>query len=233
MFLESRIPRFTPRAFFIHPPGAKSVFFGIRVERHVLNSVSPSRRFERPVLNGTKVIVSGIRSRLPRSALPYPSWLNVLLPLPQLFPSAASAAFCFTMVTRLVKRAKFICWRVDFAKKNREKTWKHTLNAVVVGGRANVTSRDVSLHMVELAWPKAVTYDSAARLVRFAKEKDASLDILSVPLLENQGEPIGIADAVVAADEAASAALTGIADAARGALVAAAAAAPDDAAASE
>ena len=53
------------------------------------------------------------------------------------------------------------------------------------------------------------------------------------PLLEYQGEPIGIADAVVAADEAASAALTGIADAARGALVAAAAAAPDDAAASE
>ena len=96
-----------------------------------------------------------------------------------------------------------------------------------------MTFRDVSLHRVELAWPKAVTYDSAARLVRFAKEKDASLDILSVPLLENQGEPIGIADAVVAADEAASAALTGIADAARGALVAAAAAAPDDAAASE
>ena len=127
MFLESRIPRFTPRAFFIHPLGAKSVFFGIRVERHVLNSVSPSRRFERPVLNGTKVIVWGIRSRLPRSALPYPSWLNVLLPLPQLFPSAASAAFCFTMVTRLVKRAKFIRWRIDFAKKRRVKTWKHTL----------------------------------------------------------------------------------------------------------
>ena len=65
------------------------------------------------------------------------------------------------------------------------------------------------------------------------RKKDASLDMLSVPLLENQEEPIGITDAVVAADEAASAALTGIADAARGALVAVAAAAPDDAAASE
>ena len=125
----------------------------------------------------------------------------------------------------MVKRAKFISWRIDSAKKKRVKTWKHSLKAVAVSGKANVTFRDVSLHRVELAWPKAVSYDSAARLVRLAQEKDASLEIL--------GEPTGIADEVNATDEAASAAPTGIADAARGALVEAAAAAPDDAAASE
>ena len=67
----------------------------MRFERHVLNSASPSRRFERPVLNGTKDIVSGIGSRLPRSALPYPSWLNVLLPLPQLFPLGCVSRILF------------------------------------------------------------------------------------------------------------------------------------------
>ena len=91
------------------------------------------------------------------------------------------------MVTRLVKRAKFVRWRVDFAKNKRVKTWKQILKAVVRSGQANVTFRDVALHRVELSWPKAVSYDSAAWLVRFAKEKDASLEIM--------GEPTGIADA--------------------------------------
>ncbi len=85
---------------------------------------------------------------------------------------------------------------------------------------------DVSQYRVELVWPKAVTYDSAARLVRLAKEQNDSLEI--------RGEPIGIADDVYfPADEAAAAAPTGVADDARGAPDEAAAAALDEAAAPE
>ena len=117
-------------------------------------------------------------------------------------------------------------WRIDFPKKKQVKRWKCTLRDVVVSGRRSVTFRDVSQYRVELKWPKAVTYDGAYRFVRPARDKDRTLEI--------QGEPTGIAEQVAfAADEAASVALTGIADDARGALVEVAAAAPDDAAASE
>ena len=72
--------------------------------------------------------------------------------------------------------------------------------------------------MVELVWSKAVTYCSAAQVVRLAKGKDPSLEILGVPT--------GIVDDVnFAADEAAAAPPTEVADDARGA--------PDKAAASE
>ena len=59
----------------------------------------------------------------------------------------------------MVRRAKFIRWRIDFPKKKQVKTWKRTLREVVVSGRRNVTFRDVSQYRVELKWTKAVTYD--------------------------------------------------------------------------
>ena len=88
------------------------------------------------------------------------------------------------MVNRLDKRAKVTRWCVYFAKKPQVRTWKRTLREVVEAGRAQVTFRDVSQYRVELVWSKAGTYDSAARLVRLAREK--------MPLGKSVGSPQGL-----------------------------------------
>ena len=117
------------------------------------------------------------------------------------------------------KKVKNKCWCIYFPRKPQVRTWKRTLRELVEAGYARVTFHEVSQYRVELVWhKKAVTYDSAARLVRLAKEKDASFEILD--------EPTGIADDVAAAP-------TGVADDARVAPVEAAAVAPDEAAAPE
>ena len=80
---------------------------------------------------------------------------------------------------------------------------------------------DCSQYKVELVWTNAVTYDSPMVLVRYAKGKDASFEILGVPT--------GIV--TFTADEVAAAAPIGVAD--DSAPSEAAASAPDGAAASK
>ena len=101
------------------------------------------------------------------------------------------------MVDRSDKRLRFARWCNFFAKDRQAQDYKHTLRDIVEGGKAKVILRDISQYMVELVWSKAVTFDSAARLVRFAKEEQTCFEI--------PGEPRGIAEDV---DEAAAAALT-------------------------
>ena len=103
------------------------------------------------------------------------------------------------MVKRSEKQMKFARWKMYFPNERNVPTWKRTLRKVVESGTAQVTFREVSRCEVELVWSKAVTYDSAARLVRLAKEETPSFEIL--------GFPTGVADDVgIAADEAAAAA---------------------------
>ena len=76
---------------------------------------------------------------------------------------------------------KLTRWRVYFPRKPQAPKWKRTLRDVVLAGVARVVFHDCSQYRVELVWPRAVTYDSAMVLVRRAKGKDASFEILGVP----------------------------------------------------
>ena len=102
------------------------------------------------------------------------------------------------MVRRDQKQAKFSTWCIYFPNKPQLRTWKRILREVVESGRAKLTFREVSKCRVEVVWLHPVTWDSAARLVRLARQQIASFEIL--------GDPTGLADDVeMAADEAASA----------------------------
>ena len=110
------------------------------------------------------------------------------------------------MVNRKDKRGRFTRWCIFCAKNLQAQAFKHTLRYIVVGGRAKIIFRDVSLYRVDLVWRTAVTYDSAARVISLAKKKQTRFEIMGVPT--------GIADDVGAV---AAAAPTGVADDARGA----------------
>ena len=58
---------------------------------------------------------------------------------------------------------------------------KGVLRQVIERGAAKVILHDVSACRVDCVWPKAVTYDSAARLVNLAKGMDDSFDVLGLP----------------------------------------------------
>ncbi len=75
------------------------------------------------------------------------------------------------MVNLTDKQVRFARWCLYFAKNQQARAWKHTLRDVVGDGRAKVSFRDMSQYRVELVWLKAVAFDSAAMLVRLAKEK--------------------------------------------------------------
>ena len=107
-------------------------------------------------------------------------WLNVLLPLPLLFPTLGS-----TLVTRKNKRDRFTRWCI-FSVKNslRAASFKATLKFIVDGRkRARVTFHNVSQFRVDLVWENAVTYDSAAVLIKLATEGQ--------PVLKSWGRPQG------------------------------------------
>jgi hypothetical protein len=113
-------------------------------------------------------------------------------------PSAASATLGCKMVSRVDKWARFARWCIYFPSKPQVWSWKRTLRAVVEADRTRVTFSSLSGNRVELVWQKAVTYQSAARLVRLARETTSSFEIL--------GEPTGYADGVWPPVEAAAAA---------------------------
>ena len=124
------------------------------------------------------------------------------------------------MVKRRDKKAKFARWCFYFPNDKYARTRKRILGKLIEAGNASVIFHDVSTCRVELVWQTAVTYDSAARLVRLAQEKDSSFEILGVPR--------GIAeDADPAADDVAKTSDTGGADEASSAPVEAGA--PDEA----
>ena len=121
------------------------------------------------------------------------------------------------MVHRADRRLEYARWCIYFASNPQARVWKQTLRDVVDDGRARVLFRVMSQCKVDLVWPNAVTLDSPCRLIRLAKERTTSFEIL--------GEPTGMDDV----DEVAAAAPTGVADDARGAPDEVAAAALDEA----
>ena len=100
------------------------------------------------------------------------------------------------MVKRAQRHTKFSTWCIYFPNKPQLRTWKRILREVVESGRAKLKFREVSNCRVEVDWLRPVTCDSAARLVRLARQQNSSFEIL--------GDPTGIDDDVdMAAHEAA------------------------------
>ena len=85
------------------------------------------------------------------------------------------------MVNRGDKRKRFFRWRIYFANTPQARAWKQILRDVAHGGRVRITFEDISPCMIELVWQVAVTFDSAYRLIKFAKENSPSFEILGSP----------------------------------------------------
>ena len=85
------------------------------------------------------------------------------------------------MPTRLEAKKKHTRWSYFFPNNADVPKLKCVLRQVIERGAAKVILHDVSACRVDCVWPKAVTYDSAARLVNLAKKMDASFDVLGLP----------------------------------------------------
>ena len=72
-------------------------------------------------------------------------------------------------------------WSYFFANNAGGSKSKGVLRQVIERGAAKLILHEVSACRVDCVWPNAVTYHSAARLVKVAKEMDASFDVLGLP----------------------------------------------------
>jgi hypothetical protein len=89
------------------------------------------------------------------------------------------------MVKRTCKRTKFDRWVLDFplTTEPRLQAWKRILKTIVEENQASIEYHDLLPHKVEIVWTEQpVAYDSAARLIRIAIERDPSFCILGDPL---------------------------------------------------
>ena len=94
---------------------------------------------------------------------------------------------------------KYKGWSLYFATAGAS-TCKSTLRKLIGKGHcAKVTLHQISACRVDCVWPRAVTYDSAARFVTLAKEANASFEILGLPKPVREGNAesagkFGVAD---------------------------------------
>ena len=87
---------------------------------------------------------------------------------------------------RKTRGMKFKRWCISVPNKPTMRNWKKALRLTLDDGKARISMVEHSACSVELVWPKAVTIDSAKRLVKLAKAKKATFEIL--------GEPRGLHD---------------------------------------
>ena len=85
------------------------------------------------------------------------------------------------MVNRTDRREKSATWCLYFRQSHHTQKWKGILRKVVESGKARVIFRELSNLKVHLVWPREVTFRSAAKLVKRAKEQNSSFEILGHP----------------------------------------------------
>ena len=85
------------------------------------------------------------------------------------------------MVNRTERCEKSATWRLYFRQSHHTQKWKGILRKVVESGKARVIFRELSNLKVHLVWPREVTFQSAAKLVKRAKEQDSLFEILGHP----------------------------------------------------
>ena len=107
------------------------------------------------------------------------------------------------MVKRAEKGVRFARWRIFFPRAGAAR-WKRTFRDVAARGNAGVTCSDISECCLELRWMRAVTYDSAARIVSLSKKENPGLEIVGHPsgFTESQERPQSASDAAAPAESA-------------------------------
>ena len=92
------------------------------------------------------------------------------------------------MVGRDEKKIKCCRWGIYFPNTKQAKASRQVLREIILAGRTHIEfSEEPKYNRVDLVWAQPVTFDSAARLIRFARQKCESFEVF--------GEPCALVDA--------------------------------------
>ena len=86
------------------------------------------------------------------------------------------------MVGRDEKKIKCCRWGIYFPSTKQAKASRQVLREVILAGRTDIEFvEELKFSRVVLVWAQPVTFDSAARLIRFARQKCGSFEVFGEP----------------------------------------------------